>query len=73
MADPLSITASIIAIVSAAEGIGLALSRMKTLYNAPAEVLAFINELSDLGVVFSQVERHIVHSTQGPEIQVPQD
>ena len=73
MADPLSITASIIAIISAAEGVTLALSRIKTIYDAQAEVLAFINELSDLGVVFSNVEKYIVHRIQEPETQVPQE
>ena len=69
MADPLSITASIIAIVSAAEGVSSAISRLKTLYDAPAEALALINELSDLGVVLSQVEKHIVQNNQEQETQ----
>ena len=60
MADPLSITASIIAVVGAAEGVTKTLAKFKSIRNAPDELLALINEVSDLKLVFSDIQNHIV-------------
>ena len=57
MADPLSITASIIAVIGAAEGVGKALAKIKDIRNAPEDVLALINEVSDLRVILGDVEK----------------
>ena len=59
MADPLSITASIIAVVTAAEGVSKTCAKIKNAYNAPSEFLALINEVSDLRVVLDDVESHL--------------
>ena len=56
MADPLSITASVITVIGAAESISKRLSKIRKLQIAPAELLALINEISDLRVVVGDVE-----------------
>ena len=56
MADPLSITASIIAVVGAAEGIGTIINRIKTFREEPDELFSLINEISDLRIVPSDIE-----------------
>ena len=68
MADPLSITASIIAVVGAAEGITKTLAKFKSIRNAPDELLALINEVSDLNIILSNVQSYIIHNTQKPQI-----
>ena len=59
MADPLSITASIIAVVGAAEGVTKTLAKIRNIRNAPEELLALINEVSDLRIVFGDVQNYI--------------
>ena len=59
MADPLSIIASIIAVLGAAESAGKALNRIRDMMNAPDEVLALGNEISDLTVVLKHVETYV--------------
>ena len=59
MADPLSVTASVIAVVGAIEGVSKTLAKVRTLRNAPSELLALINEASDLRIVLGDVERYI--------------
>ena len=55
MADPLSIAASVITVVGTANGVGELLSRIKSLQHAPDELLALVNEVSDLRVVFGDI------------------
>ena len=59
MADPLSITASIIAVIGAAEGVSKVFSKIKDVRQAPNDLLALMNEVSDLRAVLGDVERHI--------------
>ena len=59
MADPLSIIASIIAVIGAAESVGKAVNRIRDITNAPDEVLALSNEISDLTVVLKHFETYI--------------
>ena len=59
MADPLSIIASIIAVIGAAESVGKTLNRIRDITNAPDEVLALSNEISDLTVVLKHVETYV--------------
>ena len=59
MADPLSIVASIIAVIGAAESVGRTLNRIRDIINAPNEVLALSNEISDLTVVLKHVEIYV--------------
>ena len=69
MADPLSIAASIITVIGAADSVGKVLSKIKIARNAPAEVLALQNEISDLQLVLEDVnlcnwgERRVQPST----------
>ena len=56
MADPLSITASIIAVVGAAEGVTKIAGKLKDIQNAPAELLALLNEVADLTLVLRNVQ-----------------
>ena len=55
MADPLSITASIIAVIGAAEGVGKTLTKIRNIRNAPTELLALINEVSDLRTILNDI------------------
>ena len=57
MADPLSVTASVIAVVGAATNvINTSSSLIKTLRHAPTEICALINEVEDLRAVLVDVE-----------------
>ena len=68
MADPLSITASIIAVVGAAEGVTRTLAKIKSLRNAPNELLVLINEVSDLKIILDDMQNYIAQNTQRPQI-----
>ena len=59
MADPLSITASIIAVVGAAEGVTKMIAKIRNIRNAPEELLALINEVSDLRIIFGDVQHYL--------------
>lgn len=67
--DPLSISASIVALIGAAEGIAIGINKLASLKNAPASVLALNNELSDLRLVLGEVqpllEKHYRTSADG--------
>ena len=58
MADPLSIIASIIAILGATDSVGKALSKIVIPNSTSDELLALINEISDFKVVLYDVERN---------------
>ena len=68
MADGLSVAASIIGVLSAIEGVSKVLSRVRNIFNAPDEVLALLNEVSDLQIVLSDVQIYIVRSSSGARI-----
>ena len=55
MGDPLSITASVIAILGAADSVRKVLSKIRLLNASPDELLALINEVSDFKVVLYDV------------------
>ena len=59
MAEPLSIIASIIAVIGAAETVGKALYRIRDISNFPDEGLALSNEISDLTIVLKYVETYV--------------
>ena len=59
MADPLSITASVIAVVGAVDSVNKTLVRIKNLVNAPRNLLALMNEVSDLALVLNDVESFV--------------
>lgn len=58
MADPLSVFASIIAVIGAAEAVGKILNQIRDTSNAPDEILALSNDISDLTVVLRSVETY---------------
>ncbi|KAL9121160.1 MAG: hypothetical protein Q9187_002285 [Circinaria calcarea] len=68
MADPLSITASIVAVVGAAGGITKTLAKIKNIRNAPDELLALINEVSDLRLILNDLQHYITQDTQRQQI-----
>ena len=55
MADPLSVTASVIALATAAAQISKAISRLRHFGEVPGRVYILKNEVSDLEVVLRQV------------------
>ena len=68
MADPLSLIASIIAVVGAAEGVSKTLAKMKSIRDAPDELLALINEVSDLRIILMDVQSYIAQNLRRPRI-----
>ena len=60
MTDPLSLAASIIADVTAAEGVTKTLSKVKLLRNAPNELLVLNNEVTDLAITLRNVNDFIL-------------
>ena len=67
MADPLSIIASIIAILGAADSVSKALSKIKIFSDSPDGLLVLINEVSDFKVVLYDIERHFRNSPQASD------
>ena len=64
MADPLSLAASIIAVVTTAESIVKTVSKkIKLLRNAPNELLALNNEIADLAITLRNVSGYISSSS----------
>ena len=71
MADPLSITASIIAVLGAAEGLTKTLAKIRNIRNAPEELLALINEISDLRIVIGDVQYYVQNAPKLLILQEP--
>ena len=69
MADPLSVTASIIAVVGAAEGVTKTLARIRDIRNAPEELLALINEVSDLRIILGDIQSYVQNDTRPLTLQ----
>ena len=59
MAEVLSLAASIVGVLGAAEGAVKTLSAVASICNAPDEVLALVNEISDLRVVLYNTESYV--------------
>ena len=57
MADPLSITASVIAVMGAADGVNTIFAKIKNFVDASKKLLALINEVSDLTLVLGDVKK----------------
>ena len=64
MADPLSFAASVVAVLAAAEGVAKTLSRVRKIIDAPSELLALINEVSDLQVVLGEVQNYVQYANE---------
>ena len=69
MADPLSVTASIIAVLGAAEGVSKTLAKIRNLRHAPEELLALINEVSDLRIILGDVQNYVRDNAGFPALQ----
>ena len=65
MADPLSVVASTLAVVGAAEGATKTLLKFKKMLDGPEpeHVLALINEISDLRIVLTDIQKFLVRNT----------
>ncbi|KAF2660578.1 hypothetical protein K491DRAFT_711773 [Lophiostoma macrostomum CBS 122681] len=64
MADPLSLTAGIIAVVGAAEKTGKGLEKLRTLHDAPDELEYALNEISDMRVVLRSIQNALTALTE---------
>ncbi|KAL3419618.1 b-cell lymphoma 3-encoded protein [Phlyctema vagabunda] len=63
--DPLSVTASIVALIGAGNQIAVGMNKLASLRGAPASILALNNELSDLRLILSEAEVLLVeHGTR---------
>jgi len=65
--DPLSIVSGIIAICQAGERIGGLIFCIQTLANAPAEIAAFVDEISNLLSTLSELHSRILSSHEAFE------
>ena len=72
MADPLSLVASVIAVVGAAESISNSLSKLRLLRNAPDGLLALNNEIADLKILLRTIEGYL-SSDQPHRVTIQQD
>ncbi|KAG4431012.1 hypothetical protein IFR05_013502 [Cadophora sp. M221] len=70
--DPLSISASIVALIGAATTVVRGLDRLQALRHAPAELKVLLNEVGDLQVVLTSVKESL-ESLRGLGTQIPQD
>ena len=62
MADGLSLAASIFAVLGAADGLSRVLSQIRRLRHAPNELLALINEVSDLRIVLGGIQTYAIQN-----------
>ena len=69
MADPLSVTASIIAVVGAADAVAKGLRRLKAAKDAPEGLQDLILEISQLEMVFNSVKSAVL-SSGSPSIEL---
>lgn len=73
MAGVLSITASIIAVLQAAESLGFLLKKVKTYRAASDEVLALINEISDIRLILNEhndIAKQLNHIREEPRARL---
>lgn len=54
--DPLSVTASIVAVVGAASSVGRTLSKLASLRGAPNTIQALNNEIEDLRLILQEID-----------------
>ena len=59
MAEILGLVTGIFSVIKTAESITATLGKIKNITDAPAQLLALINEVSDLTVLLADAERHI--------------
>ena len=71
MADPLSISASMIALLGAAEAVTKIIGKIRHIHNGPTQVLALLNEVADLTVVLKNVQSFV--RSQTTQSYIPQD
>ena len=71
MAEALGLAASIIAVIGAADGVAKAFAKVKDIRNAPNEVLALMNEVSDLTLNMENIQKY-TQKSQVPESELQQ-
>ena len=71
MADPLSITASIIAVITAVECISKTLAKVISARNAFSELLTLVNEVSDIRIILNDFESHLIGYGDRPQYSRP--
>ena len=59
IADPLSIIASIIAVIEATKSVNKTLNRLRDIIGASAKVLVLSNEISDLTVILKSLKTYV--------------
>ena len=64
MADPLSLAASVITVIGAADNVGKLLAKIQSMKDAPNELLALINEVSDLRLVLGDIEAYTSNNVE---------
>ena len=64
MTDPLSIITSVVTLIGTTDSILKTLQSFKDLRKAPSEVLALVNEVTDLRVVLDNVSDYITEAEQ---------
>ncbi|PVH88072.1 hypothetical protein DL98DRAFT_648957 [Cadophora sp. DSE1049] len=69
--DPLSISASIVALLGAAATVARGLDRLRAWRNAPVELISLLNEVADLQVVLTNV-KDSCESLHGLGPKIPQ-
>ena len=68
MADPLSVAASIIAVIGAVDGVVKTFSCVKKIRHAPDKVLSLHNEISDFRLVLGYMERYFIYDSNRPPV-----
>ena len=69
MADPLSITASIIDVIGAAKGVSKTINKIRNFRDAPNELLSLINEISDLRIVLGDIQGNLTQNASSIHLQ----
>ena len=70
MAEALSLAASIIALLGAAEGVAKAILKIQSIRNAPDEILALNNEIADLQILIYDVQRYTQNNPKSQTSQI---
>src|SRR5436190_15101892 len=68
--DPLSITVGVLTFLGAAKDTVKGLERLKALGNAPKEIQLLINEVTDIQLAISQLDRTLQARGQLPDAQL---
>lgn len=62
MADPLSLTASVITVIAAVDSVAKLLAKIRSIKNAPDELFALNNKVSDLRIILGDIEGYALQN-----------